>query len=612
MKNRKYNILLLILLISILLNLVLMNRPFHISSEEASILQVPWYFWILLVAITIQIIRIALMENSVMVNVFLAVAYYFVFYIFNLFYILLPIQVDIGDSSFFMYLLTQHPTIDMRYYNYFEFPIFFILTKSFMVLFGAPPRDIINIGFFILILSMPILLILIIQRFEKDQKLQFFLYPTALLLMIYFFLNDQFVPQLLGLLFLFCVVGLYQKFLNTGSRKLYYLTILFYILCVFTHPFIFIFFPLGIIIQRFFNRMTTPVGGLSKNMKILESVGNRVNEHDTLYMILRNIIRESIERRDTLFRFLKERIWLVKMKLMGKKPIGDVSLVLLGVIYLIGYVTRFTSMRAHYQTMLLPTSQRGGSWVILSRLLGSRQKVGILTFDTYPLYKFVPETYFLILRYVIVGYMITMLILMVIGLANTSKKKIHAFDWNFTLGTSLFIVGGFLTPTILGGRSLQVTSLTMSKYFIEITRTTKWLRSILVFLLITSPLLFTVNFFVNDSLSGNQHIEDIGTITGGIFVEKYSEDNTSVICPDRVFYPIQKSTLYRERPEGEKTVTIVSPYDIVTGEINASYVDVVIYSPKVENRMYYYGIKEDSIRGGRITIYDQGSTKVLY
>ncbi|MCK5773235.1 MAG: hypothetical protein KAH57_05555, partial [Thermoplasmata archaeon] len=207
-KHIKYSILISILLLTLLINTILYYDPLVASTSVSLVEQVPILFWVLIMALSILVTYISIYSKSRGVNVLMATIYFFIFYSFNLFFKIIPTQTDIGDTSFFIPYLDNATHLDIGIYRYFEYPFFFLYSSVIKNVLGLDIYQNINYGFFSLILMIPIIMPLLIQKeIIKGAKVVYFLAPVLYLILVFFFFNDQFVPQFYGLIFLMITIG---------------------------------------------------------------------------------------------------------------------------------------------------------------------------------------------------------------------------------------------------------------------------------------------------------------------------------------------------------------------------------------------------------------------
>jgi hypothetical protein len=77
----------------------------------------------------------------------------------------------------------------------------------------------------------------------------FFVIPVIYITLSYYFINDQFVPQFFGLIYLIVLFGFYNKYRETEHRLFFIFIVIFYTLTVCSHPFMFIFFIIAILVE---------------------------------------------------------------------------------------------------------------------------------------------------------------------------------------------------------------------------------------------------------------------------------------------------------------------------------------------------------------------------
>jgi hypothetical protein len=142
----------------------------------------------------------------------MGIVYYFLLYSSNLSFILIPDQADVGTAGVFGKYLESSIYIDKEHFLYFNYPIFFQFHAIIQKVLGLERIQVVNIGFFILLLSFPVALSLLLKvNHNENQYKLYYYFPIIYILITFFFINSQFVPQFLGLLFLIFLTGSYTQ-----------------------------------------------------------------------------------------------------------------------------------------------------------------------------------------------------------------------------------------------------------------------------------------------------------------------------------------------------------------------------------------------------------------
>ncbi len=252
-KIKKITLILFIWLLNLFLLSLLQCYPIPISLTTASFFQIPIYFWPVLIISPVLLYIIAKIFRNKFVLILCAMFYFFIFYSYGLHFIIHPTFSDIGGATLFQeYLptITHIGAAEINTIGYLQFPVFFIFSKIFSSILGTSPVLTLNLGFFSLITLFPIFLILFNENrgnFSNTEK--YFIIPALFLTLSYYFLNDQFVPQFLALIFLIILFGCYKKYRESNNYLFFVFIVIFYILTVFSHSFIFLFFLVAIIFE---------------------------------------------------------------------------------------------------------------------------------------------------------------------------------------------------------------------------------------------------------------------------------------------------------------------------------------------------------------------------
>jgi len=596
----KYLVLSSILSVLILLIIILLHRPIKISTEISSIFQVPLMFW-LVMGISLSIIVISsFFSRSKYVNIFNSILFYFTLYSFNLFFYVIPTQSDIGSTRVVNYIFDNSVNITTSDYSYYEFPIFFTYSKIFKVILDLDTISWTNLGFFTLTLSIPLIFPLIIHLKYNFKEIIYFLAPSIYIIMSLYFINDQFMPQYLALIYLIIVIGCYIQFKDFPSIKIYSLIIFFYILCVYTHAFMFFFFFLGVLYYQIFQ--------INWSFSFLKKINIYVNRHDTILDISFDIYNNFKLYTFLLLKYIILKLHVIYLRITNKKAYKKISIPLLIIIYYIGYRTRFHQMDAEFERMIT-IDTRGGSWYLLSYFTGNKESLGLISFRPDPLYHLIPNMFHGFTRYSSMLILIGLVVLIFYTIFKIKKGKIQYFDIFTSLGSFFFILIGFIFPHLLGQRSLQVTFINMSKYSNNIFNKENKIVIILIIILIISPIIFTLNININNTIEGSKFYEDVGTVKGGQFLEINTKENlSSFLVTDRNLFPLYP----QEHNDTQHPYLPRTPNFFLEENNTMNDIDIILYTPKLLNRMYYYDFDHLIDNMNFSVVYHQGDSKIFY
>jgi len=511
MKRKVKFLSVIILLLSLIfLFLIRLNYPMSISKNQSIFHKTPTYYWILLITISALISITFILTKSKSVAIFLSVIFFFLMYSFNLFFVIPFTQTDVAHAGEIFYILRDSTTLSVDQFDYFQWPIHFVYTATIKETLNLGISTI-SLGLFSFIVTLPLFFSLFKDRLLSNKV--YFLLPVGYIILSFYLLNLQWVPQFTGLVFLILTISCYFKYKKHPSRKIYSLIIIFYSMCVFTHPFIFVFFPATIFIDR--------------------------------YLYPKNYLHNSNE----------------------DKP--HVSLLQLVVIYFIGYIFRFARMARHTRRLIFPRNGIGGSWELIGTLIGDDEAVGIDEgYETHLFYDLVSERTYLLSRYAALLLLLILCMLLAYILLK-NLKKIESFDVSLGLASGGFFVFGLVNPALLGQRAFQITFLKLPKYYSYIFESKKKILAIVLILLITlAPFLFNLNRSVNQGLTGARLIQDKPTIESGRFVDMNVGNGSNVLVADRFFYPGSKDDInvYHPRYLAENEINMTEIDVIISSQ----------------------------------------------
>lgn len=591
----KYIILGLILMGLIMVNVILYAYPISIDRNHSLIDSIPYIFWILLIAFSGVTLYMAYKSRSQVLVMFLSSFYFFLFYSFNLFFMIIPEQSDIGATSLFMNHISTNIYIDPYSYPYFTCPVFFTFSKLLMDSIGLSQFQTVNLGFFLMLMSIPLILPLSMVKHTRKNPMNFIIYPALYIILSFFFINSQFVPQFIGLIFLILTIGSYVRLQETGNSIFFYITLMFFILCVYSHPFMFIFFLLALLFEKTGKFMRS-----SLFSRFRESLDAKSSIYDIALYNIKGLIgaRKEITRFRTIF-----TNWMGSFVGMTKRK--SVSLVLLLAIYIHGFQNGFYRFE-FFNEFINPQGGRGETWFLVSYLLGSKEDAGLTQYEIYPLYDLVSENVYLTVKYLNIILLMLAIIIIFMGILKVSRKKVNPFDIYLTT-SSVGLVGlGLFMPAILGQRAIQVMFLNIPQY-VGAALKRREVKALLAAVLLLSPFLFTMNTAINSTIGGFNFVEDDGTLTSGSFVTERSPGNRTVFTSDRSFYPVQTLTF-----DDPTRINRETPETLVSENMSTPASDYIIMNEKVESLLDYHGYSRQYFINYTSCIYDQGNSRVFY
>jgi len=262
-KIKKIALISLIWLLTIFFISVVQTHPIPISITSAPIFQIPMIFWLVMLISPFLLYIISKDSKNPLVPLVCVILYYFIFYCYGLYFISHPTISDISSSAKFEEILPSITHINLQGFDivryaevaqYFQWPVFFIFSKIFTSILGIGPIQTINLGFFSLLLILPVLLSLFYKRSNNvENATVYFILPALYLTLGWYLINSQFVPQFLALFYIFILFGCYLKYKKEKNPSFLFLMIIFYVLTVFTHSFMFIFFLVAIIFEIYWS-----------------------------------------------------------------------------------------------------------------------------------------------------------------------------------------------------------------------------------------------------------------------------------------------------------------------------------------------------------------------
>jgi hypothetical protein len=494
-KVKKIALILLIWLLAIFFISVFQTSPITISINAASFFQIPVIFWFVSLVSPFLLYIIARDSNNPFVPILCVVFYFFIFYSYGFYFMSHPTFSDIVNSIRFQEMLSTITHIgpnEIMIEKYFVWPIYFIYSKMFASTLGIGPINTLILGFFSLILIFPVLLSLFYKRNHGVENSNiYFIAPALYLTLGWHYINDQFVPQFLGLIYLVIIFGLYLKYQEEKNPLFILLMVIFFALTVFTHPFIYIFF---------------------------------------IFMI-------SFERIVIIFEKFLSRYFIIK-----NSKFLSFGVIISFFAIIVPYIGAYFSM------IQSPT---GETWFVFTRIISERSHA-VTGFTAHPLFYLVPKIYSEVMstvtKFVMAGGIAIVGICFLLYLFKERNFKRQFFDLNIIISSiSWFVLG--LTNLVMGQRAIQVATLPLASYFKYPHKLFSYLSKIIVVIILIAPTLFVANSMINSSIGGDRFVQDYEGNLLGRFAEKHITNETIILYPLNL-YPLSylsKSGLEKSR-----------------------------------------------------------------
>ena len=554
--NRKNKLLFsaFFILFASIIVIIYRTYPISLSNDVPSILQIPVVFWIVSFLFLLVWCYIYINNNKPIYLLIGSISFYFVLFCSNLMFVSPYEQTDrisiiistISDSS------NLHQ-INPMYNDYFEWPIFFLLTKIFLEILNLNINQMITIGFFSFNLIIPIIL-LYMFNYRGSIDSQYRILPIIFyILLSYLFIVNQYVPQALALILLFLCYALYFKYLQIEIKyrtSILIILLFIYIILIFTHPFLFMFFIIPLLMDR---------------------------------------VRLFI-RRDK-----------ANPQIQNIKTLPNNIFILLMVIYGTGFLYRFMSIQSNLASFItLFGTTNGETWTYINSLFGGgNQTVWVASY--YPLLEALHSVTSIALKLIIL--LIILFFLYTIITNRESKNQFSKFDLSVLVSSLLLYLLG-LFSIFLGQRSIQVAATSVVKPFANAIKNESSIIFVMLTLLIcVTPILLVSTNLINISRAGETLIEDEEMNSAGMFADNTISNDSYVLMAESI-YPV---SMYPNGFHRYRNLVEVNDNGLF-GEMN-----YIIESPKFKlqatNYGYYYMITDyDKLSN---CIYSNGGTNII-
>jgi len=554
--KRIHNLLISIQVYLILLLYIYSNRYSVYSKNGENILTaIPLFHWILLILSSVFIVAVLFRSsrNSWYFSFLLGIMYAFLFYVTNLYFIVPYEQTDIWPPNTIEFLLTSGRITPKALSNYtlsyLSYPVSFILEIAIMLVAGIGKISIYTIGLFTFLGIFYIGLILYYYKMERETKFAVLSLATYIIISFYV-INDQVVPQTLALAFLPYIYKLTFDF-TEGRNPLKFLTLilLLWFALVFTHPFMFLFYVI-------------PIMGV------------------------------------IVYSYITHRKILVKDSTIG----------ILFSVWGFGFIYLFHNLLSPPLRAFIEDigEQNGETWWIFANFFRKSGALGPIKYTPHPHYELISELVVEAQAWTLRILLIALLAIATYGFISEIKRSIQSrkfvsqlvFDISTIVSSGVLFVLGLIT-TFLGQRVFQVAFIPFSRYILK-ENSKKYLKIGLMIIMMIAPVVYTLNILTNLTVGPQLFVEDEHLIVAGYFGNEHLKPHSKVFVT-RELYPSEYPT----------DVTIFS-FPTALNWINSPW-DYLYYSSKFVHATKYYGIlsKYSLAWIGANSLYDNGVVRIL-
>ncbi len=553
---KKVHLILLSLLIYMITLVYIVNQPhFSYSKGDHVLSAIPLMYWVLLIVNSVVLVGIIYYINTNRYIVSLTgLMYGFLFYVTNLYFIIPYEQSDTSPSAILGFMLSSgkitHETLATPALSYLSYPISFILATALMLVGKIGKIGIYTVGLFVFIGVFYIGLIYYYDKLGKDIKFAVMSLMTYIILSFYV-INDQVVPQTLALAFLPYLYKVTFDFIEKGQKlKRFLILTIFWFTLVFTHPFMFLFYIL-------------PVSGI------------------VLY-----------------YQFFPQ-----------EESIKTSTIGLLVSIWGLGFILSF------YNLLSIPLrgfiaswgKMKGETWWVFVNFLRKFGAFGPVQYIPHPHYELIHKWVVDLQAWTIRAILIGLLLIATYGLVSHLKHAVKKrqlshqliFDLSVLISSgALFVLG--LVTSFLGQRVFQVAFIPFSRYVLQ-ENTRRYLKISLVVIMIVTPLVYTFNTLTNLTVTSHMFVRDPLTLQGELFLQKNTKDNSYVFTGTDEFYPTKG---YRYN-----AITWIR-----ANKFSISRFNYILWSKEVELALEYYGFENSFNKyvTKENRVYTDGFVSVIY
>lgn len=544
--------------------------PLSLSAGTGYLLQIPPVFWVFVVVSLASLFFVATLARSSLVTLgsIVGVALVLNFHYF-LIYAVNGRDMRGEVSRLFFTLGRSHLGIDL--YSYFQWPAHFILTQQIDRIVSLSLTETIWAGYLTYYVLFAVGVGVFAYSFTDGDTFSWVAAAVFYLVFTRQWLNNQFVPQFLGVVLLLFLFAIH----DVEDTRLRVLRAVLYLVLVLAHPFFFVFYVMYVVALPFVRAAVDTV----------EQVGT---PDRPLYYQSLEVVRYAPRTVLALGANLRRRVDISWVNYVVFLVVGYLSFLLVRFslfkerlfVLLAGPMSESSSGKIPARVMeLLFGSSRGGS--------GSAVDVVLLNELTSP---FVRQ----ITLYGTIGVLLGLLLLATISLLSKPASRVSPGSIAVALSGAAYYVVGFVLP-IIGDRAFQVLLLPLGTFLDGDHEGSRYLKLVVLLLLVASPVV-AANFLANYSLAGGGNAHDYHADEAGRFMVEY----TPLEREGAVSYPAAGFPPYLSK-SGERLPVVTVESMIVDGFDGS---ENVVYGTRQEYRAVHFDHRCNFSPERRNVVYD--------
>ncbi|WP_217493362.1 hypothetical protein [Haladaptatus sp. W1] len=456
---------------------------------------------------------IVFISKSSYLSLFATIGFYVLLNSHNLLFYSIAGNDIVGLSGWisFMGSFGAHP-LSSGFYSYLQWPAYYSYFFTLQKVIASENQIIFEIGYYIIIVSFSIVSWYYFRQLTK-KPFKTHVASCFFLILIYPWLNNQFVPQFIGLVFLIFILGLERS--TICNKKILILTV--YMSLILSHPILFLFY-LG---SKLISIVVTPLTSAFPNQ-------HRIID-------LTTSLREA-------------KNWRISFRPSNILKIDRIlPIVVLSTIYLYFFMYYFTQFQNRVFFILIqPVSKSAGNSLSTLRLIlfGSKSSGTVTNIMKYP--SLIDNRLSTVLTF---GNKVLLALIISLLLYSFLLEKIEdipPLDIGVIVSSGFYFIGGMIF-NLIGSRSLQILFAPISFSFALLDRENIMVIIICILVVSLSPISMLNLIFVNYSLSGGGPVQDYKTNQAGEFANRYS--NEKIVKPVFSIKPALRSSPLQGRED---------------------------------------------------------------
>lgn len=470
--------------------------PLYITLNGGFLSQIPLIFWpVITVSIFSGLSYCILTSSTAGISASISIVFIIINFKQYLFF-----NFTGGDSAGEIsrwYSIQNLPRFSPELFSYFQWPLHFTFFEIYNKILGLPLMDMVRLSYISLYFLFIVAVLYFFSKYTSGNS--YWMASSVYVIYMMMFLNNQFVPQLFGLVILIFLLG----FGTDNTPKSSFIQLFLYFVLVWSHPFFFVFYLASVAIFPFVRSIRIQ---LSKHGA----------PHAPVYSSLwKTLFRPSLTIKGVVYNASKD----LKSNFLPK-------LALMTAIYVVSLQFRFPNFKQRFYNEFTGSLSPHSSGSLLSRVpeIISSGASGVPNEqETTLLYELSSEFLHTVSIYIILGILASLLLLSLAQFFRTRTENISVVPISAGISGGIYYIGGFIFP-IIGPRAYQIAFLPVGVFIAGRNLDSRVVKAVILIALVASPVI-GANAMINASIAGGGNTQNHQAHAAGQHLAQFDVEN---------------------------------------------------------------------------------------